>query len=98
MRPDGRRRPNPWAARAMRRACAADRSISSFCVDGRYGRRMGELRDAPPDLALGAFSDEPPWIVDPDDLPWRIGLDRVRERTRRDVPRLLRRRRLPPGG
>ena len=56
------------------------------------------MTDAPPDLAFGAFSDEPPWVVDLDDLPWRIGLDRVRARTRADVPRLVRRRRVPPGG
>ena len=38
----------------------------------------------------------PPWLVDPDDLPWRLGLDLVRDETHAEVPRLLRRRRLPP--
>ena len=27
--------------------------------------------DAPPDLAIGAFSDDPPWLVDPDRMSWR---------------------------
>ncbi len=50
-----------------------------------------------PDLAIGAFTDEGPWVVEPDDLPWRKGLDRVRARTKADVPLLTRRRLLPPG-
>lgn len=37
-------------------------------------------------------------MVDPDDLPWRRGVATLREQTQREVPRLLRRRRLPPGG
>jgi ubiquinone biosynthesis protein len=48
------------------------------------------------DLALGAFSDHGPWAIDPDDLSWRIGLDLVRAKTKADVPKLIRRRRLPP--
>jgi ubiquinone biosynthesis protein len=50
----------------------------------------------PPDLSVGAFSDHPPWLVEPADLPWRIGLDLVREATRATVPQLVRRRRFPP--
>ncbi len=49
------------------------------------------------DLAFGAFSEEGPWVLDLDHLPWRRGLDAVRERTGKEVPRLLRHRRLPPG-
>ncbi|HET9442160.1 MAG TPA: AarF/UbiB family protein [Acidimicrobiales bacterium] len=57
------------------------------------------MTSAPPaDLAIGSFSDVGPWIVDPDQLPWRRDLDRVRRLTRAEVPRLVRRRRLPPGG
>jgi ubiquinone biosynthesis protein len=51
----------------------------------------------PADLAFGAFTEDGPWVVDLDDLPWRVGVERVRARTRAEVPRLLRRRRLPPG-
>ena len=50
----------------------------------------------PADLDLGTFSDDPPWLVEPDAIRWRIGLDRVRARTRAEVPELTRRRRLPP--
>ncbi|MGP8065727.1 MAG: ABC1 kinase family protein [Acidimicrobiales bacterium] len=50
----------------------------------------------PADLSIGAFSDHPPWLVVPEDLPWRVGLDLVREAVRAAVPRLVRRRRFPP--
>jgi ubiquinone biosynthesis protein len=45
---------------------------------------------------VGAFSDTPPWLVDPDALRWRAGLDAVRSRTRADAPRLATPRRVPP--
>ncbi len=51
-----------------------------------------------PDLDLGAFSDAGPWVVEPDRLVWRRGLDRIRVRTRRSVGPLLAHRRLPPVG
>lgn len=54
--------------------------------------------DPPPDLALGAFSDDPPWLVDPATVAWDAHLDTVRDVTRRQVPELLRSRRLPPLG
>ena len=50
-----------------------------------------------PDLAFGAFTDHGPWVLDLDQLTWRRGLVATRARTRGEVPRLLRRRRLPPG-
>ncbi|MEA3056181.1 MAG: ubiquinone biosynthesis protein [Actinomycetota bacterium] len=50
------------------------------------------------DLDIGSFSDEPPWLIDPDELAWRPGLDRVRAATRAQVPELTRRRLVPPGG
>jgi ubiquinone biosynthesis protein len=49
------------------------------------------------DLAVGAFSDHPPWLVEPEALRWRIGLSRVRARTRAAVPQLTRAGRIPPG-
>jgi ubiquinone biosynthesis protein len=52
---------------------------------------------APADTALGAFSEDPPWLVAPEHMAWRRGIDALRARTRHDVPRLVRRRRLPPG-
>ena len=51
-----------------------------------------------PDLELGAFSEVGPWVVEPERLVWKRGLDRVRARTRAEVPRLLAHRRIPPVG
>ncbi len=51
----------------------------------------------PADLSIGAFSDSPPWIVDPDHMPWRRGVDQLRARARSRVPYLVRRRYVPPG-
>jgi len=51
----------------------------------------------PADLAVGAFSDTPPWLVDPDRLAWRPGTTALRAATAAQVPQLLRRRRIPPG-
>ncbi len=51
----------------------------------------------PTDLSVGAFSADPPWLVDPDALTWRVGSDARRAATQAQVPELLRSRRLPPG-
>jgi ubiquinone biosynthesis protein len=59
--------------------------------------RQPELGPEPPDLAYGAFSSDPPWVLDPDGLTWRAGIDELRARTRAEAPRLTRRRRVPPG-
>ncbi|MGH9078440.1 MAG: ABC1 kinase family protein, partial [Acidimicrobiales bacterium] len=47
--------------------------------------------------AWGAFSFDPPWILERDGLGWRTGMDRLRTDTAARVPRLLAHRRLPPG-
>ncbi|HET6963776.1 MAG TPA: AarF/UbiB family protein [Acidimicrobiales bacterium] len=52
---------------------------------------------SPADLSMGAFSAEPPWLIAPDQLAWRRGVADRRTATQAQVPRLLRRRRLPPG-
>jgi ubiquinone biosynthesis protein len=52
---------------------------------------------SPTDLDVGAFSEEPPWLVEPDRLVWRTGVAARRAATQNQVPTLLRRRRLPPG-
>jgi ubiquinone biosynthesis protein len=49
-----------------------------------------------PDLELGAFTPDAPWVVEPERLVWTRGLARVRVRTRAEVPRVLAHRRLPP--
>lgn len=56
-----------------------------------------EESDAPADLAIGAFSDDPPWIVDPKAMPWRHDIVAVRKRVRRELPDLIRPQRVPPG-
>ena len=51
----------------------------------------------PADLSVGAFSSNPPWEINPDELAWRTGATERRRATQSQVPRLLRRRFLPPG-
>ncbi len=53
--------------------------------------------DRPPDLDIGSFSDTPPWLVDPDAMPWRAPVTAVRWRSRKEVPELTRPRRFPTG-
>ncbi len=54
--------------------------------------------DGPADLAIGSFSQNAPWIVEPDAMPWREAVDEIRWLTRHDLPELIRPRRLPQGG
>jgi len=49
------------------------------------------------DLAVGSFSDSPPWLVEPDTMRWREAEPAIRWATRRQVPDLIRPRRLPGG-
>lgn len=49
------------------------------------------------DLRFGAFTEDGPWPLDPQAMPWRHGADELRRRTQALVPSLTRRRRLPPG-
>ncbi len=51
----------------------------------------------PADLAIGAFSDLPPWLVDPAAMAWRTGVPAARARIGAELPELVRPRRLPPG-
>ena len=54
--------------------------------------------DPPPpaDLAIGAFSEHPPWLVVPEEMVWRRGLDALRARVRGEAPRLATPRGVPP--
>ncbi len=56
----------------------------------------GTSSPLPLDWSYGGFSEDPPWLIDPNDLPWRDGIDVIRARTRAEVPSLVRRRRVPP--
>ncbi len=48
------------------------------------------------DREFGAFGEPAPWRVVPDELPWRRGIETLRERVRASIPALVRRRALPP--
>jgi ubiquinone biosynthesis protein len=53
--------------------------------------------EPPADLALGSFSDDGPWVLDPAEISWLRGLDRIRADVRAQVPELTRPRKVPPG-
>jgi ubiquinone biosynthesis protein len=51
----------------------------------------------PSDLAVGSFSESPPWTLDdPASLPWRQGLAEARRQAHDDVPALTHPGRVPP--
>ncbi|HEX4902965.1 MAG TPA: AarF/UbiB family protein [Acidimicrobiales bacterium] len=52
--------------------------------------------DHPADLDVGSFSENPPWIVQRDELTWLPPLERVRREVRAEIPRLTRVTALPP--
>jgi len=52
------------------------------------------------DVELGSFTEEGPWVLDladPAAMPWRRGVDRLRDDVRRSLPELTRPRKVPPG-
>ncbi|HLI75124.1 MAG TPA: AarF/UbiB family protein [Acidimicrobiales bacterium] len=65
--------------------------------DGAASRGAAPRKPDPADLAFGAFSSHPPWVLDLEAIEWRSGIDERRARTAAEAPRLTRRRRLPPG-
>ncbi len=54
-------------------------------------------QDPPADLAIGSFSERAPWIVAPDQMPWRRQVPTVRWAVHKQLPELVAPRRLPPG-
>ncbi len=52
--------------------------------------------ERPADHDIGSFSDDPPWIIDRDELTWLPPLDVARQVVRTDLPRLTRATLLPP--
>jgi ubiquinone biosynthesis protein len=52
---------------------------------------------SPTDLDIGAFSDDPPWVVDPSAMRWRSTVKGVRWVVKRQIPELTAPRTLPPG-
>ena len=49
----------------------------------------------PVDQSVGAFSENPPWLIDRDQLAWRNGLAAIRSVARREVPAMIATRRWP---
>jgi len=49
------------------------------------------------DTAFGVFTENGPWVVDLDDLAWKVDLAGARADLHASLPALIRRRRLPPG-
>ncbi len=49
------------------------------------------------DTEFGVFTDQGPWVLDPENLAWKSGLDRIRAELRAALPELIRPRKLPPG-
>jgi ubiquinone biosynthesis protein len=70
-------------------------------ADAAARREPGAAPDGPPggppDLAMGAFSENPPWDLTGKVLLWRADVKSLRAATAAQVPELLRRRRVPPG-
>jgi ubiquinone biosynthesis protein len=50
-----------------------------------------------PDTAIGVFTEQGPWVVDPEALIWRRDVPSIRSRLHAELPDLTRRRTLPPG-
>ncbi|MFM8972628.1 MAG: ABC1 kinase family protein, partial [Actinomycetota bacterium] len=50
------------------------------------------------DLAVGSFTDQGPWVIDPAALTWRRDIAPLRAQARGRVPKWLVRRRVPPIG
>jgi ubiquinone biosynthesis protein len=53
--------------------------------------------EPPADLAWGAFSEHPPWVVDRDDIAWLGDVGALRAAATREVPVLTAPSTLPPG-
>ena len=49
------------------------------------------------DVAIGAFTDDGPWELDLDRISWRAAVPEVRRRVQRELPELVRPRKVPPG-
>ncbi len=52
---------------------------------------------SPVDQTFGAFSNEPPWLIDPAKIEWLDSIELIRKASKLEVPQLIRKRRLPPG-
>jgi ubiquinone biosynthesis protein len=62
------------------------------------GQYPGTMSVPSPDLAIGGFTDEGPWVVDLDAMRWRRDVDHLRDDARAQVPAWMATRRIPPLG
>jgi ubiquinone biosynthesis protein len=53
--------------------------------------------EPPSDLAVGSFTDAAPWLVEPDEMPWRRAVPGLRRQVALELPRLTRPGKVPPG-
>jgi ubiquinone biosynthesis protein len=58
---------------------------------------MAPNADPPADLALGSFSDDAPWLVEPASMTWRRATPGLRRQIAADLPNLTRPTKVPPG-
>lgn len=49
------------------------------------------------DLELGSFSEDPPWVVEPEHMRWRHAVPGLRAQIADELPRLTRPGKVPPG-
>ena len=95
----------PWGGRCARTAGRRDATFESSGTPGRQACGPAPLsfrewmrRSRSPDLAIGSFTDDGPWVVDPDAMTWRRDVERLREQARGQVPRWMATGHLPPLG
>jgi ubiquinone biosynthesis protein len=50
-----------------------------------------------PDLDIGSFSEDPPWVVEPDAMRWRRAVPGLRKQIADQLPSLTQPGRVPPG-
>ena len=61
-------------------------------------RQTWGVTTPPQDTTWANFTDDAPWVLDRSDIAWDRVAVVLRDNARREVPRLIKRRRLPPLG
>jgi ubiquinone biosynthesis protein len=58
---------------------------------------MGPVVEPPADLERYSFTEQAPWVVDPEAMPWRRAVPALRRQIAGDLPGLVRPGTVPPG-
>ena len=58
---------------------------------------MGPAVERPSDLERYSFTEQAPWVVDPEAMPWRRAVPALRRQIAADLPALVRPGKVPPG-